>query len=61
MGTQAMTKEEVIARLNQLDGEDTKALHQEAESLLTDALMIAKMSDVVEAYLEAKFRLKFSY
>lgn len=58
MSYQAHTKEEVIERLNALeDGDDDD--RREAVGLLTDALIIAGMDEVVTAYIETRHRLKF--
>lgn len=65
MAAQARTKEEVIARLNALQPGNgagvEEAHHLEADQLLTDALLLAGMGDVVSAYLEAKSRVGFWY
>lgn len=62
MAAQARSKEEIIARLNALQADDsgnTEEAHREAASLLTDALLLAGMSDVVDAYQDAKNRIGF--
>lgn len=56
MAIQATTKDEVIERLNALTDADQGA-HREADSLLTDALLLAGMSDVVAAYMAARDRV----
>lgn len=61
MAKQAMTKEEVIERLNALTAGDPDSAHGEADRLLTDALLIAGMRDVVEAYIAARDRVGFWY
>ena len=61
MTTQAMTKEEVIERLNALTGYDQEAAHGEADGLLLHALQLAGMDDVVEAYITARDRVDFWY
>lgn len=47
MPKQARTKKQVISRLNALTDGDAEAAHIEADKLLTDALLIANMADVV--------------
>lgn len=61
MAKQAMTKEEVIERLNALTDEDQESAHGEADSLLTDALILAGMGDVVDAYIASRNRVGFWY
>lgn len=61
MAKQAMTKEELIERLNALTNSDKEAAHAEADCLLTDALLLAGMGDVVDAYIAAKDRVGFWY
>jgi hypothetical protein len=56
-----MTKQEVIDRLNALTDDDPEAAHEEADKLLTDALLIAGMDDVVLAYVSAYYRVGFWY
>ena len=56
-----MTKQEVIDRLNALTDDDPEAAHDEADNLLTDALLIAGMDDVVLAYVSAYYRVGFWY
>ncbi len=61
MAQQAKTVQEVIDRLNKLDGSDKEGLHEEADSLLADALLAAGMKDVVDAFLLARQRVGFWY
>jgi hypothetical protein len=56
-----MTKEEIIERLNALTDDDPEAAHEEADKLLTDALLITGMNDVVTAYVSAHHRVGFWY
>jgi len=56
-----MTKEEIIERLNALTDDDPEAAHDEADNLLTDALLIAGMDDVAMAYTSARYRVGFWY
>jgi len=58
---QARTKQEVIDRLNALPYDDYEAAHEEADSLLCDALLLSKGMDIVDAFLAAKKRLHFQY
>ena len=61
MPKQARTKKQVISRLNALTDGDAEAAHIEADKLLTDALLIANMADVVDAYMAARDRVGFWY
>lgn len=61
MAKQARTIEEVIKRLNALDGADKESDHLEADSLLLDALLIAGRSDVVTAFQDARTAWGFWY
>lgn len=61
MTKQARTKEEVIARLQELNAEDKIAAHSEADRLLLDSLLIAGMYDVVVAYQTARDEIGFFY
>lgn len=61
METQAKTIDEVIKRLNALNGADKESDHWEADSLLLDALLIAGRSDVVMAFQDARTAWGFWY
>ena len=61
MAQQAITKKEVIERLNELTDGDPESAHSEADRLITDALLIAGMRDVAEAYIAARDRVGFWY
>ena len=61
MATQAKTKDEIIERLNALTDGDPEEAHSEADKLVTDALFLAGMNDVAEAYLAAMNRVGFWY
>lgn len=58
---QAQSIQECVDRLNALTGKDYEHLHAEADMLLCDALLVAKASPVVDAWLDARTRLKFQY
>lgn len=55
------TMDEIIEKLNQLSGDDPEAEHGVADELLCDALELAGMVKVVEAYNNAQDRVGFWY
>ena len=56
-----MTIAEVVERLNALDAVHQEASHEEADFLLCDALTLADLSEVADAYKAARRRVDFWY
>lgn len=62
MSEQALSVDEVVARLNALGKGDNEREHNEADQLLLDALLLFKGGhDVVSAYQAARERVGFWY
>lgn len=51
----------IVHRLNELPHKDPEGAHVEADELLLEALNIAGMSNVVDAYISARNRIGFWY
>lgn len=59
--TPAKSAQEVVDRLNALNGHDQEADHVEADSLLKDALRLVGGHEVADAFNAASDRVGFWY
>jgi hypothetical protein len=56
-----MTPSEAIEALKALDGRDKEENHIEADQILLETLWANGLSDVADAYVAARLRIKFYY
>lgn len=56
-----MTEQEAIDKLNELSGADPECEHEEADGILLDLLKSQGHAEVVQAYNNARKRVRFWY